>query len=287
MTYNFAMFCKTYSGDFERFQNLINSFNQFNADNIHMYVSVPEAELKMFGKFKSNNIELITDESYSTQYTIKKQFNGFSTGYVNQEICKLCFYETGFAKNYLCVDSDAEFIRNFYISDFMHDENTPYTVLVMDKDLSIEKYYRNYWKERQTQIIKIYNEIGLDDRRYRTCHGMQVLNSTVLKSLKEDFMAQKGYTYADLIKISPFEFSWYNVWFQKCRLVKEYASEPFFKTFHMRIEYQFARARKLKKKDFKEAYVGIIMNSNWKKPEKEYKNGGFMHKLIYKLLSKI
>lgn len=135
MTYNFAIFCKTYSGDFERFKNLINSFNRFNADNIPMYASVPESELKMFEKFKSDNVKLISDECYSEKYTVKEKINNFSTGYINQEICKLCFFETGFADNYLCVDSDAEFIRNFYISDFMHDKNTPYTVLVMDKDL--------------------------------------------------------------------------------------------------------------------------------------------------------
>ncbi len=243
MMYNFAIFCKTYSGDFERFQILINSFNKFNADNIPMYVSAPKSELKIFKNFESNNIKIISDESYGEKYLIKEKINNFSTGYINQEICKLCFFETGFAKNYLCIDSDAEFIRNFYTSDFMHDENTPYTVLVMDKDLSVEKYYRDYWKERQKQIIKIYNETGLIDKRYRTCHNMQVFSTKVLKSLKEDFMKQKGYSYADLIKISPFEFSWYNAWFQKCRLVEEYAVEPFFKMFHMQIGRASCRER--------------------------------------------
>lgn len=287
MMYNFAIFCKTYSGDFERFQILINSFNKFNADNIPMYVSAPKSELKIFKNFESNNIKIISDESYGEKYLIKDKINNFSIGYVNQEICKLCFFETGFAKNYLCIDSDAEFIRNFYISDFMHDENTPYTVLVMDKDLSVEKYYRDYWKERQKQIIKIYNETCLDDKRYRTCHNMQVFSTKVLKSLKEDFMKQKGYSYADLITISPFEFSWYNAWFQKCRLVEEYAVEPFFKMFHMRTEYQFSRAKGIKKKDLAKSYVGIVMNGNWQTPEKQYKKPNVIHKAIYKILSKI
>lgn len=287
MMYNFAIFCKTYSGDFERFQILINSFNKFNVDNIPMYVSAPKSELKIFKNFESNNIKIISDESYGEKYLIKEKINNFSTGYINQEICKLCFFETGFAKNYLCIDSDAEFIRNFYISDFMHDENTPYTVLVMDKDLSVEKYYRDYWKERQKQIIKIYNETGLIDKRYRTCHNMQVFSTKVLKSLKEDFMKQKGYSYADLIKISPFEFSWYNAWFQKCRLVEEYAVEPFFKMFHMRTEYQISRAKGIKKKDLAKSYVGIVMNGNWQTPEKQYKKPNVIHKAIYKILSKI
>ena len=40
---------------------------------------------------------------------------GLSAGYINQEIVKLCFWETGLADNYLCLDSDAEFVRDFHV----------------------------------------------------------------------------------------------------------------------------------------------------------------------------
>jgi hypothetical protein len=118
---------------------------------------------------------------------------------------------------------------------------------------------------------------------------MQVLNIKVLKSLKEDFMQNKGLTYADLIKIAPYEFTWYNVWFQKCNLVKEYAVEPFFKTFHMRIDYNFSRLKLLKEDDLARAYVGIVLNSNWgnKKLPVKYKKPNFVFKIIYTCLKKL
>jgi len=277
------MFSKTYRDDIKRFENMIKSFNKFNVENIKLYVSIPEDDLVLFKKFENENIKLITDESYAKNYFQKEHKDGeLSLGYINQEICKLCFWETNLAQNYLCIDSDIEFIRDFYISDFMADENTPYIVLVQDKDLAIEKHYQWFWTSRQEFIQKIYNEVNLNDRRLRTCHGNTVLNLTVLKSLKEDFMIKKAYSYKDLIKISPFEFSWYNAWFQKCGKVREMAVEPFFKVFHMRMDYIFYQLKLISLEDIKKSYVGIVMNSNWEKPQMEYKNPNKFFKWFYK-----
>lgn len=287
MTNNFVFFLKTYNKDIERFKVLLKSFDEFNRDNIKLYVSVPEADYDLFKQFEGQNVILLTDESYGKNYFIN-QSDGLPVGYINQEICKLSFWELGLADNYLCVDADCQFIRDFYVSDFMADDNTPYTVLIQDKDLLIEKHYQGYGNIRQKYIEKIYETIGLDDKRYRTCHGMQVLNSKVLKSLKEDFMKKNNYSYSDLLKISPFEFTWYNAWFQKCGLVKEMAVEPFFKTFHMRIDYIFSRLKLLKLKDYSRRYVGIVLNGNWKKPTKKYIKPNIFHKMFYKyFLNKI
>ena len=292
MKNNFAMFCKTYRKDLNSFKRMINSFNKYNIKSIPMFVSVPELDLEIFKNFESDTVQFISDESYAKDYFVDlsddiSAFWGLTEGYVNQEICKLSFWENELAQNYLCIDSDLIFIRDFSIEDFMVDENTPYTVLVMDKDLSIEKHYQSFWNWRQNLIEKIYNEIELVDKRFRTCHGMQVLNSTVLKSLKNDFMESKGYSYKDLIKISPYEFTWYNAWFQKCKLIPEYAVEPFFKTFHMRIEYIVSRLKGLNLDDYQKAYVGIILNGNWKKTEKEYKPQALWMKIIYKYMKKV
>jgi len=287
MKNNFVMFCKTYSADLNNFSLMIDSFNAFNEDNIKLFVSVPEKEINLYTKFNNKNISVITDESYAGNFFTNKSYHGLSTGYINQEICKLSFWESNIAENYLCIDSDLQFIRKFYISDFMADKNTPYTVLVMDKDLSIEKHYHDFWNFRQTFIKKIYDDIGLNDKRLRTCHGMQVLNSKVLKSLKKDFMTVKKYSYSDLIKISPYEFTWYNAWFQKCKLIKEVAVEPFFKTFHMRIDYIFSKLKLLNLSDLSYSYIGIIMNSNWNNKHDKYTKTSFFYKKLYSLLKRL
>ena len=97
-------------------------------------------------------------------------------------------------------------------------------------------------------------------------------------------MDPHGYIYEDLLRISPYEFTWYNAWFQKCGLVKEVAVEPFFKTFHLRIEYTYSRLRQLSLEDYAKSYVGIILNSNWKRPTQRYKAPEIFMKLLNKFL---
>ena len=284
---NFVMFCKTYSGDLKRFQLMLSSFNEHNVDKINLVVSVPESELSMFSKFKSKTVAVISDESYAGKYFTNEKLYGLSVGYCNQEICKLAFWESKLAKNYLCLDSDLFFIRDFHESDFMADADTPYTILVMDKDLAIEKHYHEFWLWRQQLIKKIYDAVELNDRRLRTCHGMQVMNARVLKSLKDDFMKPHKYDYADLIAIAPYEFTWYNAWFQKCGLVREMAVEPFFKTFHMRIEYTMSRLRQLDLTDLAYSYIGIILNGNWEHPADTYEKSPKWMTQLYKFLNRL
>lgn len=263
--HDFAMYCKTYRGDFQRASVMVETFNKHNRDDIKLYLSAPLEDQHLFAPFANRNIEVITDESYAAPFLTDQPLNGMSPGYVNQEICKLTFYTTGLADNYLAIDSDCVLIRDFYVSDFMHDAGIPYTVLVQDKDLSIERHYRDvHWVSRQEMIAEIYAEMGVRDRRLRTCHGAQILNSRVLDSLKNVFMESRGLSYIDLLKISPYEFTWYNVWFQKCRLIPEFAVEPFFKILHMRPEYIFSRLKGLRQEDFAHAYVGLVMNSKWR-----------------------
>jgi hypothetical protein len=258
-----AIFCKSCKKDIYICDRMLKSFILHNRDGIKMFVSVPESEIKYFLEFsRFDNVEVLSDQSYADKYMSQNQYHGLSVGYVNQEICKLSFWETKFALNYLCVDSDVIFLRDFFITDFLANQDIPYTVLVQDKELSIEKEYRDFWIYREKFIRTIYREIDLVDKRYRTCHGMQVLNAKVLNSLKEDFMLCKNYTYEKLISIAPYEFTWYNAWFQKCGLVEEKQVEPFFYTFHYKNQLEFYKQKLLTEDDIAKAYIGVVYNSN-------------------------
>lgn len=261
---------------------MLESFLNFNKDNILLYVSVPESDTDLFKTFESDKVKIISDESYAKNHFASHTDYGFGLGYVNQQICKLCFFEASLCENYLCIDADVIFIRDFYISDFMNG-NTPYSVLVMDKELSTQREYQPFWDERQRYIKKIYEEVGLDDNRFRTCHGMQCLNSTVLSSLRHDFMEPKNIGYKNLIEISPFEFSWYNAWLQKSKVIEIIEVEPFFKTFHNKTQYVFSQLQMIRKSDLARAYVGIVLNSNWAK-KYDYKNPGLLCKIFHKVL---
>ena len=58
-------------------------------------------------------------------------------------------YIAGICENYLCIDSDSEFIRDFYYSDFMYNDNTPYTIMHESKG-----------------FLETMENIGLDSEKY-------------------------------------------------------------------------------------------------------------------------
>ncbi len=262
---NIAFFCKSYSRDIGAFGRLLKSFALHNSDNIRLYVSVPAADLDRFNSLAAlySNIQVLTDESYAADYFTLEKSWGISLGYLNQEICKLSFWELGLVQNYLCIDSDALFIRNFRIRDFLREDAVPFSVLTMDSDLNCDPAYRNYWVTRQAHVERIFSTVGLSDQRYMTCHGMTILSSAVLKDMKLSFMARQRLSYADLMKIAPLEFTWYNAWLQKTQLIPIVPVEPFFKTFHTFDEYSFWRLKLVSLDDFARGYLGIVINSNW------------------------
>ena len=288
-TRGFVLMCKSYRNDLESFRRLFGSVEKHNVDSIRMYVSVPEDDLQIFQEFVNMTVTVISDESYAWKYLSTESYWGLPVGYINQEICKLAFWETGVCKNYLSVDSDSYFIRDFHENDFMMDDKTPYSVLVMDKDLNIERHYKEFGKWRMNLIKKIFDYVGYHDRRFLTCHSTTVLNCAVLEDMKKCLLDEGGIGYKDLIEISPYEYSWYNVWLQKSGVIPVVAVEPFFKMFHMRIEYIFSKVKLITEEDLAEQYVGIVLNSNWKpkKPPKIYGRISWLERAINKFIERL
>jgi len=285
---NFCFYLKTFIRDFSRVYMLLESFHKYNVENIDLIISCPRKELNKFNFSNFKNIVLISDEDFASEYLSNEicwPNTNMTVGYVNQEICKLVFHKTGIALNYLCLDSDLIFLKNFYVSDFMFNYNTPYTVLIQDKELSIQRFYKKkYWESRQKNVQKIYKYFQLEDPRLKTCHGMQVLNTESLLSLEKDFLKINGLSWLDLLKISPYEFTWYNCWLQKSNLIEIKTCEPFFKTFHCREEYIVSQLTGLRKKDYAYSYIGLVLNSGWLSP-KQYKDPPVIFYFLFKIIS--
>ena len=258
-----AVLLKSYRGDVEYARRMISSFDSFNADDLPLYVVVPDDDVALFATMTSDNMTVLSEDVFA-QHLVKEPVHGLRAGYINQEIVKLAFAELGLAQNYWCVDSDAEFIRPFGRADFMYDEVTPYQVLVEDRDLMVEpRYFREYWQERHATLQLIAREIGLDDRVILTCHGHQVFSSDVLRAFREDFLEPRGWTYIDALRIAPYEFSWYNLWLQKSQVIPIHAREPWVKVFHHEGNHFEAILRQVRVADLARAYIAVVVNSNY------------------------
>jgi hypothetical protein len=226
-------------------------------------VVVPESDQDLFSSIIVEKTELISENAFA-QHLVDHEVHGIRPGYINQEIIKLAFWELGLAANYFCVDSDAEFIREFRVTDFMFDHHTPYAVLVQDLELAVEpEYFNQYWKTREREIAVIAETVGLDTRVVLTCHGHTVFSSEVLTSFVSDFLKPRGWTYADALALSPYEFTWYNVWLQKSNVIDIHPREPWIKVFHNESQHLEYLMRGVTLADIARGYLGVVVNSNY------------------------
>jgi len=263
MSQSFAMLLKSYSEDFSYAERLVESFNRFNLDKVTLYAVVPRADLELFDSLNSDTLVLIAEEEFG-RHLVDAPVHGMRAGYINQEIVKLAFWELGLADNYFCVDSDAEFIREFRVQDFMVDEQTPYSVLVEDHELEVEPaYFNQYWQTREAEIRHIADLIGWNSAVIRTCHGHTVLSAKVLRSFVDDFLAPREWDYKDALAESPYEFSWYNIWMQFARPIVIHQREPWIKVFHHEGHHLEYLMRGITTQDIARGYLGIVVNSNY------------------------
>ncbi|RDU62096.1 DUF6492 family protein [Helicobacter sp. MIT 14-3879] len=302
---HFCFFCITHYADYDNFKVMINSFKKHNIQNISFIIalqdnrkynneSIDDYEFKKildkFKKFEDKNISIILDSDFASSNLIKnKILKDFSIGYINQEIAKLCFFESNIAEHYLCIDSDSIFIRDFKKEDFFYDDSTPYICLVQDKDLHSKPYYKDFAKARINNIKKIFDFLELKDKRLRTCHNTQIISSIVMKDFKIKVMQNKNLSYSDLLKISPFEFTWYSAYFQKCGIINEVSIEPFFKMYHTKVEYLFDKISNQSLENLKDNYIGVILNSNWwggVEHKKAFKNRTILDRILFFIIKK-
>lgn len=258
-----GLLCKSYAGDLEYAQRMVASFNRNNRESLHLYLVVPDSDVPAFGALTGANVTVMSEQPLEKYFTHGPVL-GIREGYINQEIVKLAFWELGLLDNYFCVDSDAEFIRPFGRADFMRNEREPYSVLVEDNELKVEPlYYGEYWQSREQAMRRIQAEVGLDDPVVRTCHGHQVFSSIVLRSFAEEFLAPRHWTYLDALRIAPYEFSWYNMWLQKARLIAIHQREPLVKVFHHENQHLEYILRGVTIDDIARGYLAVVVNSNY------------------------
>ena len=257
---DFGVMLKSYAPDFDYAKRFIESFREFATEEIPLYVVVPDQDVQLFTELVGETGQVLP-ESLWAEHLVDYRIHGNSPGYINQEIIKLAFAEKNLLANYLCADSEAVFIRPFSKADFMADATTPFTFVTEDHELQVDPiYFARYGKFRNQSLRHLREYLQLPMDRYATCHGLGVFSSKVILSLNE-FMQNRSLTYADLLEISPYEFSWYNFWLEKSRVIKRITREPIFETIHMD-HHHFSYALKgVGIEDLARGYVGVVVNS--------------------------
>lgn len=264
-----VIYCKTFHRDLESVKRLSESIKKYNRDLIPFYISIPKEDEKLFkNNIDTNYVNIIFDEDiYDLSFLSDiEKING---GWYTQQIVKSSFWKLGLCENYVMIDSDSYFIKDFYLSDFMYDENTPYTVMHEQKDLfEFTSRYKDSighdphigFKETREPIMKSFQRKG---RYYDFGPSPVIWSCRVWQLLEETQLKPQGITFFDLIRTNPSEFTWYGEFLLKTLPMVIIPIEPMFKVFHFPSQYSFYKQQGYTEEHFAENYLGLVVQSNF------------------------
>lgn len=252
-----VIFCKTCIRDIKNFQLLLDSIKKYNKENIPVCISVSRKEQSFFINFLSTCnyfVHVFIDEDITN---FKYQGNDlFYKDWLPQQFVKLELYKTNFAKHYIIIDSDCYFIKDFYIKDFLFDNDTPY--LPITGHTKGERSCLSLISEDNSSYDSITEKFFGKTYRSITIDMPFVLTSEYVKNF-ESYLKKRNSSFKEIILLMPFEMQWYleYVLLSRCKYMPTTA---FFIPFHIEVQYQVFRWLGYDEDVFRKNYLGICMN---------------------------
>lgn len=266
---DFVLYCKSYSTDLNRLVRLAQSVITFNREHIPFHVSVPRAEQALFYEhLRGMNVVLHCDEDILLASNADIARVQRMPGAVSQQIVKSSFWQLGISDMYLCLDSDAFFLRPFGLADFVHPNGTPYTVL--DEAHELLDDARQHGKTRvvdaffqeSKQFQVLFERVG---RAYTFGPFPLVWHRAVWESLHTHYLTPRGMSFVDAIEQAPIESRWYGEALLKYRAIALLPCQALFKVYHY--AWQMDRDKRVGNdlQQLSKVYCGAIFQSAWER----------------------
>lgn len=263
-----ALYCKSYRQDVRRAEVLVRSAAQFNRERLPFYMSVPAADLPLFReRLAGLPVELLDDRAIlAANPALDASKIQALPGGLAQQIIKAEFWRLALAQNYLCLDSDCKFLRDFGRADFLAPDDHPYTVMTEGKELlqfaachGLPKVPLHYREERH-RIMATFGRAG---RIYDFGPLPLVWSAAVWSALDAHFFVPKKMTVCDAIELLPTESLWYGEALLKYLPIAVWPIEPLFRCYHYREQYETARSQGETEDTIAQNYLGVVYQSNW------------------------
>jgi hypothetical protein len=280
-----SLYCKSYSTDLRRVERLARSVQKFNAGLIPFYVSVPQAELALFGEHLAGlGVELVADEDIlKASPRIDAEQVRRMPGSVAQQVVKSEFWRLGLGASYVCLDSDAVFIRPFGAGDFLAPGGTPYTMMDEAHDL-LEDAMR-HGRQRVVDAFareadQVQQLFGRQGRRYSFGPFPLVWHRAVWESLEREYLEPLGMNFAAAIAQAPIESRWYGEALLRYQAVPLLPCQALFKVYHYAWQFDQDQRAGIGTEQLAQLYCGVIYQSAWERElDWPAEGGGMMSKL--------
>lgn len=292
----FAFFCKSFRDDIERFSQLLDTFEQHNPSKLRLVVSVPRADRELFlNRVGSGRAQFVTDEEILGREV--------SQSWLNQQLVKLNAFRIDFADAWLLVNSDAYFIRDISLEDFVRDDGAVAMVAsradhVFDdnwdlllnflqddsviapltrEELCVFEHTRprgiSWWSVLRDAVLspsfasrtgRAAEFFGRKGLKYASLPGA-VWTKDCLESLVRDVLEPRRLTFERLLRHSPWEAVWIAEWELFRGLPSRYFIHPPLAHLRQDVTIQRAFNEGLTEERLATRYIGIVLAARHQK----------------------
>jgi hypothetical protein len=191
------------------------------------------------------------------------------------------------AQNYLCIDSDSVFIRDFGVSDFLASDGNPYTVLHQNKELfqlATNRGHAKVERDLRAETVRVQQLFGRLGPQYYCAPAPFIWSAKVWQSLDDQYLRPKGLTLWDAVTPEYPETLLYGEALLNFQAIPIRMIEPLFRIYHYDWQYYTARRLGETEPKLKQNFLGVIYQSNW---ESELDYGGSNKSLASSVLKSI
>lgn len=263
-----VLYCKSYRKDFLRLKRLLQSITQFNVDQIPFYISTSSADKDLLVEIVgSKGYEWVSDESIiQANLVAPAGIAENKSGSLTQQIVKSEFWRLGLCENYVCLDSDCIFIKDFLRSDFLAADGNPYTVIYQNKEYFQLAVDRGFTKAPQQLMAEGDRVKRLFERQgpnyYCPCPPF-IWSAKVWQSLEESYLKPRGMTFWDLCTPEHPETLLYLEALLNFKAIPLYPIEQLFRIYYYDWHHYLLRRIGETPAKLKEHYLGVIYQSSW------------------------
>jgi hypothetical protein len=263
-----VLYCKSYRKDFLRLKRLLQSITQFNVDHIPFYISTSSADKDLLVEIVGGKgYQWVSDESIiQANLDTPADVAENKSGSLMQQIVKSEFWRLGLCENYICLDSDCIFIKDFLRSDFLAADGNPYTVIYQNKEYFQLAVDRGFAKAPQQLMAEGDRVKHLFERQgpnyYCPCPPF-IWSAKVWQSLEESYLKPKGMTFWDLCTPQHPETLLYLEALLNFKAIPLYPIEQLFRIYYYDWHHYLLRRIGETPEKIKEHYLGVIYQSSW------------------------
>ena len=249
---------------------MVKSIREHNRDDIPTYLVTPKDDLDAFkDKLGEADVNYLTDDDILDLTMARAKAKEIELPpVIMQQIVKSEFWRLELAENFLIIDSDSYFIKEFSLQDFMFDDRTPYTIMNEGRHqldwaarAGNERFIRDY-HELRNRALDLFGRIG---PHFDFAPTPMICSSKVWRRMYEKVAKPNGESFYDQIERFPCETQWYGEFLLHDQSIPIIPREPLFKVWGF--EEQWKEGVSLGESDevLARNYLGVIDQSYWSK----------------------